>query len=254
MSGCFKARHSLSIYCRNHRKRRDLEGHPTIPLPTYQELTTLENTIKDWLETEYVGVNITRDGFKKIWGSALVKLRQPRSHAIPFFQLEGTSGLTQRSKGSVILAWYDHRNGQPLGAAMLRYMAVMLWASLRFTFPDGKKNFTKERNFFVNTRTGKFVLHHSGFHKVKTERTIIGWQDDLLSFGPGGTLRKTPIVETTTKKQPLRDCKAAPVSRAIGALIKDAVEFALGPQWFAKETLRAKATIALDDLNKKKEK
>ncbi|MDW4548257.1 hypothetical protein R5H32_02700 [Defluviimonas sp. D31] len=210
----------------------------------------MEDAIRDWLEHDYVGVSITREGFKKLWGSALQRLRKSPSHAIPFFRLEGVSGFTQRSKAEVLLAWYHHRNGKPLGAAMLRYMAVRLWANLKFTLPDGKNNLAKERDYFVATQAGKFVLHHSGFCKSKTERNIIGWQEDFLSSFSDGSPRHIPIVETTTKKVRLKDTKAAPISRAIGAELRDAVEYALGPLWYTNGALRDRAALALSASNR----
>ena len=244
-SGCSGTRNSLSIYCYNHRERYRRYGHPTLKVPTKKELRALEGVIQDWLENVHLRKPIEREGFKKLWGSAVVRLRKSPRYAVTFSVLEGCSGYTAKTKACVLLSWYQHKKRKPLGAAMLRYMAVRLWAVIYFKSPQGKYNYIKELDYFVNTWAGKFVLSHSGFSKTKTEQKIIGWERPSFISSLEKENRPRPITERVSKKVRLSPNSAAGIARAIGVELKAAVEYAMGTRWFTDSTLLANAHTAL---------
>ncbi|WP_188720442.1 hypothetical protein [Actibacterium pelagium] len=131
---------------------------------------------------------------------------------------------------------------------MLRYMAVRLWAGLRFQQPPGKPNRAKELTYFVNTHTGKFVSANSGFSKTTTEQQIIGWERPYIISSIESENAARPITDTVTKKVRLSHNSRAGINRAIGAEVRSAVEHAMGTKWVSNHTLLANASDALSAL------
>jgi hypothetical protein len=247
--GCDQNRSSLSTYCRKHRDHYDRHGHPILDNPSAAEIAALVGVVKDWIENGPLLSPFEREAFKRSWGTAVRRLHKHPRYAVHFGALEGVSGYTAKTKAAVLLAWYYHREGKPLGAAMLRYMAVRLWADLRFTLPPGKYNLAKERTYFVSTVAGKFVVHHSGFAKTLTEEKIVGWESPVLAPWVGEEVRRKPITQRETKKVRLSNLKSASIARAIGAELRGAIEHVFGPQWSSNTDLRTKAADALATIS-----
>lgn len=245
VSGCGRARHSLSTYCHTHSVRYRRYGRPVGDLPTQGELRALEGAVRAWLTDDLLTTDIERNSFKINWSSAQRSIRNHPSFAVPFFRLEGVSGYTRQAKGWVILSHYFHRQNNSLSDAMLRYMAVRLWAEFKWQMPNGKTGFKKERNFFVDTWSGYFVLRNSDFSKTTTEEKVIGWEKPwYISDDPRQNIPKR-ITERVEKKVTLQDYKAGPIVRAIGTELRTTVERALGNQWISDHRLLQKASEAL---------
>ncbi len=242
---CLNMRDNLSIYCRYHRDRYRRHGHPTLKAPNQSQLKALEDVIKDWLENDNLLTTFEKESFKKSWGTSVIQLRKSPKYAMPFFTLEGMSGYTAQTKAFILLSWYYHKQGKPIGAAMLRYMAIRLWSQLNFKMGQGKKNYAKELHYFVNTLAGKFVIHHAGFSKEKSDYKIVGWDEPSFLSSIEKHKSSKPITERTVKRVGLPNNKAAGIARAIGAEIRLSVEHAMGNQWFNNSNLLAKAIKAL---------
>ncbi|QFS82295.1 hypothetical protein FIV09_05595 [Roseivivax sp. THAF197b] len=129
---------------------------------------------------------------------------------------------------------------------MLRYMAIRLWAEFKWKMPEGsRKGFTKERDQFVNTLAGRFVLANSGFTKTTTEEKVIAWERPwYISENPRDNLSQ-PITETITKTKQLDLWRSATLVRAIGDELRLAVKHAMGSDWLSDYRLLVKATEAL---------
>jgi len=246
VAGCTKGRYDLYPYCWTHSRRYRREGHPTIELPRPAELRAIEGAIKDWLDHDCLTSDADRQAFKLNWSAGQQTIRNHPSFALPFYRLQGHSGYTQKAKAWVILSHYFHNQEHSLSDAMLRYMAVRLWAEFKWIMPEGsRKGFQKERHQFVNTRAGKFVLSNSGFTKTTTAEKVIAWERPwYISEDPRQNLPK-PITETVTTEKPLDSWAAATIIRAIGEELRGAVEHALGTKWVSDYRLLQRASEAL---------
>ncbi|WP_425051161.1 hypothetical protein [Psychromarinibacter sp. S121] len=244
ITGCDNPRHNLSTYCLKHRKRHRIYGRPTGDLPTQRELRAIEGAIRDWLEHDHLSTESDRKGFKAAWGSAQQTIRNQPSFALPFFRLEGHEGFTRQAKGWVILSHYFHRQGNSLSNAMLRQMACRLWAEFHWQMPEGRRGFRRERNHFVDTWAGYFVLRNSGFSKTKTEERIIGWQKPWYVSDDPRHNQPIPITETTEKTVTLSHYKAGPIVRAIGKELREAVDRAMGSSWASDHRLLSRTAEA----------
>lgn len=246
VSGCDKNRYGLYPYCRTHAKRYQRYGHPINALPTQGELRAIEGAIKDWLDNDYLTNKHERQAFKLNWAAGQQTIHNHPSFALPFYRLQGISGYTPKAKGWIILSHYFHRQDNSLSDAMLRYLAVRLWSEFKWITPQGsRKGFAKERNYFVNTWAGKFVLSKSGFSKTTRETKVIAWDRPwYISEYPRQSLPK-PITETVTKTKTLDRVTAGSISRAIGDELGKAVEHALGTSWVSDYRLLQKASEAL---------
>lgn len=242
---CTKNRGGLSIYCVYHYQRYRRNGCLTDDLPNASELRVLEGVIRDWITTRYLATEADQRGFKALWSSALSGISKSQRYAVSYSTLEGVSGFTSKTKGSILLSWYQHRAGQPLGAALLRYLAVRLWAELKFTLPPGKTNLAKERHHLVATVAGKFVIRNSGFSKSRTVEKIVGWQRDYMAPNVGEVRKMTPIKEIEIKNVCLTPLRSAPIARAIGSELRVAAEHVLGPSWSTDSVLKDMAENAL---------
>ena len=128
---------------------------------------------------------------------------------------------------------------------MLRQMACRLWAEFKWQMPPGKKGFERERNFFVDTWAGYFVLRNSGFSKTTTEEKIIGWDKPWYISDNPKENRYRQIKERETKIVRLSDHKAGPIVRAIGKELRSAVDHAMGTKWVSDHRLLERAFLAL---------
>lgn len=236
VSGCTKNRYDLYPYCVAHSRRYRRYGHPTIDLPRPAELRAVENAIKTWLEEDHLITKENREAFKKDWSAGQQIIRNHPSFALPFFQLQGHSGYTQKSRGLVILSHYFHKQRHSLSDAMLRYMAVRLWTEFKWEMPEGsRKGFGKERHLFVNTWAGRFVFSNSGFSKTVTEEKVIAWERPwYISENPMHNLPE-PITKTVTTKKTLGRWVVATALRAIGDELRGAVEHAMGTRWVSQD-------------------
>lgn len=242
---CTTHRDGVSVYCHTHRYRYRRYAMPVGDLPLQTELRSLEGAIRDWLQADLLTTEQDKKGFKLNWGSAQRTIHAHPSFAIPFFRLEGISGYTQEAKGWIILSHYFHRQGNSLSDAMLRQMACRLWAELKWQMPPGKKGFEKERNYFVDTWAGYFVLRNSGFSKTTTEEKTVGWERRWYISDDPHASRYQPIKETETKVVRLSDHKAGPIVRAIGKELRSAIDYAMGTKWISDHRLIEKAREAL---------
>jgi hypothetical protein len=246
VSGCTKGRNDLYPYCLAHSKRYRKEGHPTLALPRLAELRSIETAIKEWLAEDYLTSKEDRQAFKRNWSAGQQLIRNHPSFALPFYRLEGHSGYTQKSKAWVILSHYFHKQGHSLSDAMIRYMAVRLWAEFKWVMPEGsRKGFQKERHQFVNTWAGRFVLSNSGFTKTTTEKKVIAWERPwYVSENPRDNLPK-PITKTVTTTKTRDRWAMATVVRAIGYELRGAVDHAMGTKWVSDYRLLQRASEAL---------
>ncbi|NRP12595.1 hypothetical protein XMD517_001364 [Aliiroseovarius sp. xm-d-517] len=245
ISNCDRQRYNLSTYCLDHNKRYRRYGRAIGNLPTQSQLQAIEGAIRDWFEGDYLTTDFDRKKFKASWGSAQRTIRNHPSFALPFYRLEGHEGFTQQAKGWVILSHYYHRQNNSLSDAMVRYMACRLWSEFLWEMPEGKRKFKREKDHFVNTWAGYFVLRNSGFSKTKTEETIIGWKKPwYISDDPRQNL-PIPITKKTEKKVYISDFKAGPIVRAIGKELNQAVEHAIGKNWVSDHRLLSRTVEAL---------
>jgi hypothetical protein len=159
--------------------------------------------------------------------------------------LEGDMRYKQTTKAKIILAWYHHKRGKPLGALMLRYMAVRLWVELRFQMPPGKTQVNREKNYLTNTIAGRYGVNEANVSKVTTEEKIIGWERPWYVSHSASENRPKPITEKVTKRVTLPEQRKASIGRAVGAELRKAVEQAIGKHWFTDSELMARATAAL---------
>ena len=252
ISSCTKVRYNLSTYCRGHFQKYRRYAHPIDPAPPQADFKLLEEAIKVWLEEDLLTTEDAKRGFKLSWGSAQQTIRTSPSFALPFFRLEGNEGFTQKAKAWIILSHYFHKQKHSLSDTMLRYMAVRLWAEFNWQMPEGKLGATKERNFFVHTWAGYFVLKNSGFTKAKTEEKIIGWQRPWYIHEDPRQNHLIPITEKTIRNIGLTPFKAGPIVRAIGKEIHSAVDHAMGRKWCSDQRLlmRAYEALGLPNSNK----
>lgn len=125
-------------------------------------------------------------------------------------------------------------------------MAIRIWAEFKWTMPEGsRKRFTAERNRFVDTGAGRFVLSNSGFTKATTEEKVIAWERPwYVSDNPGENLPR-PITETITKTKTLDLWRSASLVRAVGGELRTAIQHAMGSDWLSDYRLLSKASEAL---------
>jgi len=245
VSGCTHERYNLSCYCRGHFQKYRRTGRAVGEIPTQGELRAIEKAIQGWLVEDHLIDERSQRGFKLSWGTAQNRIRKNPAFALPFYRLEGNSGYTAQAKGWIILSHYFHRQGHSLSDAMIRYMAVRLWAEFKWQMPEGKRGFTRERNHFVNTWAGYFVLRNSGFSKTTSEERVIGWQRPwFVSENPRDNL-PVPITERVSKTVYLTNFKAGPIVRAIGKELGAAVDHAMGTTWASDHRLLARTCEAL---------
>ncbi|WP_282182875.1 hypothetical protein [Aliiroseovarius marinus] len=152
---------------------------------------------------------------------------------------------TSRTKAKIVLAWYHHKRGKPLGALMLRYMAVRLWVELRFQMPPGKTNATREKNYLANTLAGRHAVNQAEVFKHTTAEKVVGWEKPWFVSTVAEENLPAPITEKVTKRVGLTAQRKASIGRAVGAELRHAVEHALGPRWFTDSELMARAVTAL---------
>lgn len=243
--GCSTNRDGVSVYCHTHRYRYRRYARPVGDLPTQGELRALEGALRDWLAADHLTTEADKKAFKLNWGTAQKTIHAHPAFAIPFFRLEGISGYTQVAKGWIILSHYFHRQRHSLSDAMLRQMACRLWAEFKWQMPPGKKGFERERNFFVDTLAGYFVLRNSGFSKTTTEEKIIGWDKPWYISDNPKENQYRQIKERETKIVRLSDHKAGPIVRAIGKELRSAVDHAMGTKWVSDHRILERAFLAL---------
>lgn len=243
--GCTQRRDGVSTYCHTHYYRSRRYGRPVGDLPRQSELRALEGALRDWLEADHLITDTDKKAFRMNWASAQRTIHQHPSFALPFYRLEGISGYTREAKGWIILSHYFHRQGHSLSDAMLRQMACRLWAEFKWEMPPGKTGYRRERNSFVDTWAGYFVLRNSGFSKTTTEEKIIRWEKPWYISDDPDENRYRPVKERYEKTVYLTDHKAGPIVRAIGKELREAVEHAMGSQYASDYRLLTRAREAL---------
>ncbi|SNS32270.1 hypothetical protein SAMN05421757_101852 [Tropicimonas sediminicola] len=245
ISGCDRHRYCVSTYCNTHAQRYRRYGRAKGPLPTEGELRSIEGAFKEWLDQDHLATDQQRQAFKLAWASGQKTITTNPAFALPFFRLEGNEGFTRQAKGWVILSHYFHVQRHSLSDAMLRLMAVRVWTEFFWQMPEGRRGLTKERNYFVHTWAGYYVLRNSGFTKSKTEEKIIGWERPWYISDDPARNRPKPITEKTIKKVGLTPFKAGPIVRAIGKELQGAVDHAMGTTWINDARLLKRAADAL---------
>jgi len=150
------------------------------------------------------------------------------------------------TKAKIVLAWYHHKRGKPLGALMLRYMTMRLWVELTFQMPPGRSDVTKQKNQQANLLAGRYTLNQAEISKETTVDKIVGYKKPWYVSHVASENVPKAIIEKTTKKVSINNARRAAISRSIGIELKKAVEHAIGNRWLSDSELLARATKALE--------
>lgn len=160
--GCAAHRRGISDFCKTHQHFHQDRGHPLLRLPVgdeRREMFAEGEKMLAWLAQKH--------GRERVEGwlrSAAKQISAPPSIVLPPRKIQ--KQMTQRTRASIILAWYLHkRQGDPLAIIKL-YLAAEL-----YTRRNDQTFGPRVRKGFTNRIVGQIM---AGWADVEQEREV--WQ------------------------------------------------------------------------------